>query len=72
LNENIEWHCTQLELNWIEFLFNWIEFNNWTKIWSNWIQIQLKRNDMNIGGKGVAIVCEYDVEIKKLLLKTHL
>jgi len=27
---------------------------------------------MNIGGKGVAIVCEYDVEIKKLLLKTHL
>jgi hypothetical protein len=27
---------------------------------------------MNIGGKGVEIVCEYGVEIKKLLLKTHL
>jgi hypothetical protein len=30
----------------------------------NSIQIQLKRNEMNIGGKGVEIVCEYGVERK--------
>jgi hypothetical protein len=37
LNENIEWHCMQFELNWIELLkfeLNWIEL---LKFELNWI-----------------------------------
>jgi len=44
LNENIEWHYMHLELNWIAFKWIEFQFNNWTNIQFNWIQIQLKRN----------------------------
>jgi len=56
LNENIEWHCMQFELNWIQIF--WFELN-WIQIFwfefkyiegdLNWIKIQLKRNGMQIG-----------------------
>jgi hypothetical protein len=47
LNENIEWHCMQLEFNsiqihWMEFEFNLTFF-----------QIQLKRSGMQIGGEDI-------------------
>ncbi len=84
LNENIPWHCMQLELIWIEvkfsaiqveLSFNWIEFKclNWIEL--NWIQFQLKKNRMQIGAKGtenmlITSICDYSVE-KKVGLKKH-
>jgi len=46
LNENIEWHCMQFELNWIQIF--WFEFK-YIEGDFNWIKIQLKRNGMQIG-----------------------
>jgi hypothetical protein len=47
-NENIGWHCMLFEL---QFL-NWIQIY-WTKLKFNGIHSQLKRNEMQIGTKGI-------------------
>jgi hypothetical protein len=49
-----------IQLHWLKFELNWIKF-------INWIEIQLKKNGMQIGGKGY--VHEYGIE--KTTLKWH-
>ncbi len=46
MNENIEWHCIQFELDSIQVL-------KFTSNTLNQIQIQLRRNGMQIGAKGI-------------------
>jgi hypothetical protein len=70
LNENIDWHCMHLELNsksyllkWIELQFNFIQFHNW-------IKIQLKINEMQVGGKDIGIFFT-NIFLEKITLKWH-
>ncbi len=42
-NENIEWHCMKIELKILKFDSNAL----------NWIKIELKRNGIQIGTKGI-------------------
>jgi hypothetical protein len=79
-NENIEWHCMQLNFNSIQFHFipNSIEFNSIEskniELEFNWIQIQLKKNKMKIGVRRywnflvIFIICDYDVEFLKYII----
>jgi len=42
-----------------------IRKRSWTHVWLNWIQIQLKRIEIQIGAKGIEnllIIHDYDIE----------
>jgi hypothetical protein len=47
-NENMEWHCMLFELKFM----NWIQIY-WTKFKFDGIHSQLKRNEIQIGTKGI-------------------
>jgi hypothetical protein len=69
VNENIEWHCMQLEL--IEIIFNQIEskFLNWIKI--HWIEMQI--DTRNIENMLIpSIILDYGIEKKHNLKKIDL
>jgi hypothetical protein len=53
LNEDIEWHCMHLELNSNSYLLKWIELQSNLIHFNNWIKIQLKINEMQVGGKDI-------------------
>jgi hypothetical protein len=65
LNENIEWHCMHLELNSNSYLLKWIELQ-----FNNWIKIQLKINEMQVGGKDIGIFFT-NILLEKTTLKWH-
>ncbi len=50
LNENIEWHCMQLELNLIE---TQLDSSILIRIRIELISIELEINEMQIGGEGI-------------------
>jgi hypothetical protein len=57
-----------IQIKYIVWNVNWIEFQ-----FNNWIKIQLKRNEMQIGGKGIEnMIMNMMFMGKKLLKNTYL
>jgi hypothetical protein len=76
LNENIEKHCMQLELNVNSKKFNQFKFN-WILIWLNSIEpgevrFNCKKLDAYWWKRYWKFVHEYDVEKKRKFKKTYL
>ncbi len=64
----IEFKYIEWNLNWIELNFNLTTFNSTIGLRFNSIQIQLKRNGIQIGGEGIENIF-MNMMLKKKFLK---